>query len=755
MGSVPKTRGVGMRAVMCKKEKKRPVSLEKCLVFYEAGDAMFLSDIRTAAFIDVNKAACRLLGYSRKELVRMKPADIDAPEYARLVPQRMREVLRKGIAVFETVHVTKGGKRVPTEMSVKRVCLDGKPALLAIARDITERKKAEEELRASEHKFKDIAEVISDWIWETDKEGRYTYTSPKVKELLGYRPSDLLGRTPFRFMPKDEAARIKKIFREKALKKQPFYYLENTCCRKDGSLVVLETSGVPLFDEKSRFMGYRGIDRDITARKKVEEEKSRLLHALNERVKELTCLYDLAKVIEKPGITVEELLGRMARRLPAAYQYPAVTCARITFEGKEFKSANCKKTKWKQSADIRALGKKAGAVEVYYVKKRPASYEGPFLKEERQLIDAVAERLGHVVERKSAEAALELSEINYRSIFETSNDGIVVRDIETYKVVDVNKRACEMFLYTKGQMMGRHVTSVSSNVPPYTDKKLVELLGKAARGEPQVFEWLVKDRFGRKFWVEVSLKRSVIGGKYRLISLVRDISERKQLEEMRNDFMNTVSHELRTPLAAIKEGIAIVSEKSAGMESGTRECLDIAKRNVDRLARLISNVLDLQRLEYGKVALEMGPGDINDAINECYRTMLPLARNKGLDLRLQLADILPGVRFDRDAIAGVLGNIVSNAIKFTDKGSITITTSRSDGFVQVSVKDTGIGIKEEDAPKLFQKFEQITKRGGVMTGSAGLGLFISKEMIERHKGRIWAESVFGKGSTFHFTLPAR
>ena len=137
--------------------------------------------------------------------------------------------------------------------------------------DITERKKAEEALRESEQKFKDLIETTTDWVWEVDKNGVYTYVSPKVEDLLGHKISEVLGKTPFDFMPVEEAEKIGKFFKEKVINKESFYRLENVNRHKDGHPVVLETNGIPIFDEKGQFKGYRGIDRDITERKKAEE----------------------------------------------------------------------------------------------------------------------------------------------------------------------------------------------------------------------------------------------------------------------------------------------------------------------------------------------------------------------------------------------------------------------------------------------------------------------------------------------------
>jgi CheY-like chemotaxis protein/anti-sigma regulatory factor (Ser/Thr protein kinase) len=149
----------------------------------------------------------------------------------------------------------------------------------------------------------------------------------------------------------------------------------------------------------------------------------------------------------------------------------------------------------------------------------------------------------------------------------------------------------------------------------------------------------------------------------------------------------------------------------------------------------------------------MQENDINELIKEVYSTMALLADNKKIDLVLNLEEGLPRLKFDRDRIIQVLTNLVSNAFKFTVKGSIVISSSHKDGAIQVSVKDSGPGIKEEDMDKLFQPFRQLEKITERKTGGTGLGLAISKEIVERHKGKIGVESELGKSTTFWFNLP--
>ena len=233
--------------------------------------------------------------------------------------------------------------------------------------------------------------------------------------------------------------------------------------------------------------------------------------------------------------------------------------------------------------------------------------------------------------------------------------------------------------------------------------------------------------------------------------------ETRELEKVlkiKSDFISTVSHELRTPLAAIKESISIVLDGVTGdTTNGQSEFLNMAKRNVDRLGRLINDILDFQKLESGKMIFNIQKNDINELVKEVGNTMTTLANQKNLQFTLELEENLPKLSFDKDKVIQVLTNLVSNAIKFTNEGGITIKTDSKNSGVFVSVNDTGIGIKEEDLPKLFREFEQLDKGDERKTGGTGLGLAISKKMIEGHEGRIWATSEYGKGSAFTFFLP--
>jgi len=231
-------------------------------------------------FFDGNPATVKIFGCrDEKEFISLAPADL-SPEYqpdgalSTVKAQQMMAIaMEKGSHFFDWTHKRMDGEEFFATVLLTRMELQGYDVLQATVRDITEQKKAEKALRESEEWFRALVETTSDWIWEVDRNGVYTYASPKVKEILGYDPEEVVGRTPFDFMPPDEAERIAGAFGDIAESGMPFKGLENKNLHRNGRLVVLETSGVPIFDDDGNLAGYRGIDRDITERKESEVKR--------------------------------------------------------------------------------------------------------------------------------------------------------------------------------------------------------------------------------------------------------------------------------------------------------------------------------------------------------------------------------------------------------------------------------------------------------------------------------------------------
>jgi len=253
---------------------------------------------------------------------------------------------------------------------------------------------------------------------------------------------------------------------------------------------------------------------------------------------------------------------------------------------------------------------------------------------------------------------------------------------------------------------------------------------------------------------ESALKKSEEKLKEALERLEAAYVKLQELDKNKTDFVSHISHELRTPFTAIKESIDIVArEMKDKTDTKWGKFLEIAKRNIDRLFRMINSVLDFQKLEAGRMEFDLESNNINDSVKEAYNIMFSLAQQKGLEFVIEPGDGLPLISYDKDRIIQVLMNLINNAVKFTEEGSITISTYLRNNNIEVAVKDTGCGIEPESMPLLFHSFEQLAKDRKKKIGGTGLGLSISKKIVEKHSGKIWAESEYGKGSVFYFTLP--
>jgi two-component system, OmpR family, phosphate regulon sensor histidine kinase PhoR len=242
-----------------------------------------------------------------------------------------------------------------------------------------------------------------------------------------------------------------------------------------------------------------------------------------------------------------------------------------------------------------------------------------------------------------------------------------------------------------------------------------------------------------------------------VVAILRDITKRKEIDEAKSNFISTVSHELRTPLTSIKNAVSIIVISNV-IDNELQKFLDIALRNIDRLEKMINEILTFSKLENGKMDMSFQSIDIKSLSHEAINNIQEFARQKSIKIVEMMPSDLPQAYADPDKLEQVLTNIIDNAIKFTpENGRITIeaklakngTKSPSTEFLEISVADTGIGIASEDQERIFDRFERAT----LYNKGVGLGLAIAKKIVDNHDGKIWVESEFGKGSKFTFTIP--
>jgi len=241
----------------------------------------------------------------------------------------------------------------------------------------------------------------------------------------------------------------------------------------------------------------------------------------------------------------------------------------------------------------------------------------------------------------------------------------------------------------------------------------------------------------------------------RLFSRIKSAYEQlKELDRMKGEFLSTVSHELRAPLHSISGFMQLLLDEKVEDRATQREVLETVARQTERLTRLINDLLDVSRMESGWLDLQKGPVRMHDVVQEIVAEVRPMAEGKPVTVTDHTTPDLPIVLADQERLAQVIRNLTHNAIKFTPpNGRIGISASVSEGTLVVSVQDSGTGIANEAMRHLFERFYQADASDTRRAGGTGLGLYICRQIVTAHGGKIWVESELGKGSTFHFSLP--
>ncbi len=426
------------------------------------------------------------------------------------------------------------------------------------------------------------------------------------------------------------------------------------------------------------------------------------------------------------------------------------------------------KTKVKSSlyALITYQDKTTGVIEI------TSSREDAFTQRDKKLLDTIASQIS--VTLQSMKGALEEAKSKMEKLVESMSDGVIMTD-ENNEIVVINPAGKKVLMYKR-----KDDTKINFTKELLKEERNFDL--DQLLNNPDLFKKILTKEIKLEFPKEVILTidvtgvKSINGAPMGAVVVLRDITEQKNVERMKSEFISNVSHELRTPLTSIKNSISILSSGIAGeVNKDQREFLDTTRRNVDRLALLINQILDFSRLEAGRIKINKKLIDIKKICELTLESIKPQAIEKEIELKKNLNDDIPKIYVDPDKIEQVLTNLLGNAIKYIPSGSkvelkselITSSTLPQEikehlakgkqRLVKISVSDTGKGIKQENIKRIFSRFFRVEDEGAAVQNQAGtgLGLAISKQIVEEHGGRIWAESEYGMGSTFSFYLPTR
>jgi PAS domain S-box-containing protein len=375
---------------------------------------------------------------------------------------------------------------------------------------------------------------------------------------------------------------------------------------------------------------------------------------------------------------------------------------------------------------------------------------------------SVALKAGSAAELESLRSSIEsmvqllaLREARFRSIFESVNDAIFIIDSENGKVLDVNARVVEMFGYTPEEVRALDMGVLSSGAPPYTLQDAEARIGGLRPGDRQLFEWRARHKDGHLFWVEVSLRAATIGDAMRVVSVVRDIDERKAMQDalrrgetmsMMGSLVAGVAHEVRNPLFGIAATLDAFEAEFGGGES-VSEYLATLRNDVSRLSRLMHDLLDYGRPQQAERRVQ----SIRPVVAEAIRVCAAGVKEKRIEIREEIADNLPSVSINADRMLQVLKNLIENAVEFSAPGETVQLRVREDEngapALVCTVADRGPGFRHEDLPHVFEPF--FTRR----QGGSGLGLAIVQKIVADHGGTIAAKNAIDGGGIVEIRLP--
>lgn len=379
-----------------------------------------------------------------------------------------------------------------------------------------------------EGRFRELVEQSSDWIWEVDESGVYTYSSPGVRGILGYEPSEVVGKNPFAFMPPDESRRVSAVFVDLVLSRQPIVNFENVNLRKDGSRVVLETSGVPVFDAHGEFRGYRGMDRDITGRKEAEEKLRRIGENLAE-----------AQRIAHLGSWEWDIEGNRLSWSDEMYRIFGVDPRQFGASFEAFLEA----VHPDDREDVRKAVDEALNGQHFDIEYRVVKANGEIRNTHAQGEVSFngqgkpSRMLGTVLditERKRIESELRL----FRTLIDNSNDAIEVLDRATFHFHDMNEKGCRDLGYSREEILGMSLWDIDPGFGPDSMDRMEAQLGKTGGA---VFESRHRRKDGSSFPVEISIRQVELDQCY-VLAIVRDISERKRIEQEMMHYAEDLKH---------------------------------------------------------------------------------------------------------------------------------------------------------------------------------------------------------------------
>jgi len=488
----------------------------------QTNDSIIIADAKTSKIVEFNKRACQNLEYTKEELSELRIIDIETIiPTMRLWEKHVAEAKEKKLIVLEGLRKRKNGSTFPAEVTVNYAVRGGKEFMVGIIHDISDRVEAETALKKSEERFRSLTEASPDWIWALDKKGKYVYASPKIRDILGYEPEEIIGKTPFDLMSKEESRKISIEFDNYRKNKIPFDRLENINIHKDGHSIVLETSGVPLFDKHKEVIGWQGIDRDITERKKLEEEfaiQSAQMGKLFQESPEAIVLWDNNnrilrandKFVELFGFSRQELIGKCISSLivPKKLIEEGTSLTKAAQKGMTVELETVRQRKDKTKVDV--------SIITHAIK----------LSEKEIIVYGIYR---DITNRKKMEKDLSVQRAHMEKLFQESPEAIALLDNKA-RIIKINKNYSDLFGYKEKEVIGKSLDDLI--IPENLREEAISASKKITSGKTTDFESVRKNKKGQEIPVSILGHPIMLHDDQLAIYVIyRDISKQKQSYE--------------------------------------------------------------------------------------------------------------------------------------------------------------------------------------------------------------------------------
>lgn len=619
-----------------------------------------------------------------------------------------------------------------------------KPSYKELLTELNNLKEFERQLVHSEKQYRAITQTATDAIITINSDGIIFSWNNAAEKIFGYSSSEIINKNPLKIIPAQYKAghrtamkRLKNKSKEKLIGKT----IEITALRKDGTEFPVELSLSSWETDNQKY--YSGIIRDITERKRLEntvkesEEKYRTLtENINVGIYRTTPS-DKGKFIEVNQAFLnifgyKDKKSLIGQKVSEFYEDPT-TREKISqkLESDGFMKNNELRFVKQDGTSIICSDT---AVAVKNDKGEIIHYDG--------IIEDVTERVA--LRNKLIE-----NEEKYSSIVNNSPD-IIMRIDQKGTITYINYKYAGQ---NPEEVVGKTIYDLMPS--EFHDKAKDSLIKVFNTGKSFSYENIGLSHEDEVVWYKNSIgpirsNGNVIGATI----IASDITERKQIDIMKNEFISAVSHELRTPLTIIQESIAQVLEGIYGdLTDAQKEVLSPCMEDVNRLNRIINNLLDISKIEGQKILINREMVDIVKLAQNVVASFKNKVAAKNIELKFKTSDEAIEVYIDNDRIIQVFINLIGNAVKFTEKGKIEVSVVKFENSVQCTVSDSGRGILHKDLATVFDRFHQVGKIVSAEEKGTDLGLSISKGIVKLHNGKIWVDSKINKGSQFNFTLP--